>query len=113
MRIIPLKYRTGALDVRIVAAIGAALCLALLSVPADAGAPGAPHSDATVVGATIYTASPPPPSAVLAPEPVRVGQPALGHHTGGYCARWRRICGYRWGWGTWRWRRCLAIRHCY
>ncbi len=32
------------------------------------------------------------------------------HH--GYCVRWRRICAVRWGWGTWRWRRCLRLHGC-
>jgi len=29
-----------------------------------------------------------------------------------YCARWRRICADRWGWGTWRFRRCVYIHGC-
>lgn len=34
-------------------------------------------------------------------------------HYRGYCADWFRICRRRWGLGTWRFRRCLAIRGCY
>ena len=29
-----------------------------------------------------------------------------------YCHRWRRECAHRWGWGGWRYRRCLSIRGC-
>jgi hypothetical protein len=29
------------------------------------------------------------------------------------CGYWRRECADRWGWGTWRWRRCLARHDCY
>jgi len=31
-------------------------------------------------------------------------------HRGGRCRAWRHECADRWGWGTWRFRRCL-IRH--
>lgn len=34
-------------------------------------------------------------------------------HYRGYCAHWFRVCRRRWGVGTWRFRRCLAIRGCY
>ncbi len=27
-----------------------------------------------------------------------------------YCWRWRHICADRWGWGGWRFRRCM-VRH--
>lgn len=27
-----------------------------------------------------------------------------------YCWRWRNICSNRWGWGGWRFRRCM-VRH--
>lgn len=27
-----------------------------------------------------------------------------------YCWRWRNICANRWGWGGWRFRRCM-VRH--
>jgi hypothetical protein len=30
----------------------------------------------------------------------------------GYCFRWRNICADRWGWGTWRFYRCLRIHGC-
>lgn len=29
------------------------------------------------------------------------------------CRYWRRECAFRWGWGTWRWRRCLIIHGCW
>ena len=28
----------------------------------------------------------------------------------GHCWRWRHICAHRWGWGTWRFNRCI-VRH--
>jgi hypothetical protein len=31
---------------------------------------------------------------------------------GGYCWRWRHICADRWGWGSGRFYRCLAIHGC-
>jgi hypothetical protein len=30
----------------------------------------------------------------------------------GHCVRWRHICADRWGWGTWRFRRCLHLHGC-
>ena len=39
-----------------------------------------------------------------------------GHHRWrggwGYCRGWRHECANRWGWGTWRFRRCLARHGC-
>ena len=29
-----------------------------------------------------------------------------------YCVRWRHICSNRWGWGSWRYRRCVTLRGC-
>jgi hypothetical protein len=29
-----------------------------------------------------------------------------------YCWRWRNTCTDRWGWGTWRYRRCLGFHGC-
>lgn len=29
------------------------------------------------------------------------------------CWAWRRECAARWGWGTWRFRRCLARHGCW
>lgn len=29
-----------------------------------------------------------------------------------YCRRWRHECARRWGFGGWRYRRCLTIRGC-
>lgn len=37
-------------------------------------------------------------------EPVQYGR---------RCRAWRRTCGYRWGWGTWRFRRCLRNHGCW
>jgi len=34
----------------------------------------------------------------------------VGYWRGGHCVRWRHICARRWGWGGWRFRRCV-IRH--
>ena len=28
------------------------------------------------------------------------------------CRGWARICSYRWGWGTWRYRRCMRDHFC-
>jgi len=30
-----------------------------------------------------------------------------------YCWRWRNTCTDRWGWGTWRFRRCLGSHGCW
>lgn len=30
----------------------------------------------------------------------------------GHCSRWRHICADRWGWGTWRFRRCMVLHGC-
>ena len=30
-----------------------------------------------------------------------------------HCVRWREICRERWGWRTWRYRRCMSFRGCY
>lgn len=29
-----------------------------------------------------------------------------------YCRRWRHECASRWGWGTWRYHRCLKFHGC-
>ncbi len=31
---------------------------------------------------------------------------------GPHCRRVARLCAHRWGWGTWRFRRCLRRRGC-
>ena len=28
------------------------------------------------------------------------------------CGAWNRICANRWGWGTWRYRRCMRDHFC-
>jgi hypothetical protein len=28
------------------------------------------------------------------------------------CVYWRHECAHRWGWGNWRWRRCLIWHGC-
>jgi hypothetical protein len=33
-------------------------------------------------------------------------------HIPGRCIAWRHECAERWGWGTWRWHRCLARHGC-
>jgi hypothetical protein len=30
----------------------------------------------------------------------------------GYCSRWRAECSNRWGWRTWRYRRCMTYHGC-
>ena len=30
-----------------------------------------------------------------------------------YCSRWRNECAHRWGWGTWRYRRCITAHGCH
>ena len=30
----------------------------------------------------------------------------------GYCRNWRHECAERWGWGSWRFQRCLRIHGC-
>jgi hypothetical protein len=30
----------------------------------------------------------------------------------GRCIEWRHICADRWGWGSWRFRRCLRLHAC-
>lgn len=34
------------------------------------------------------------------------------HHRFGRCARVRHYCAHRWGWGTWRYYRCVHRRGC-
>ena len=29
-----------------------------------------------------------------------------------HCSRWRDVCHNRWGWRTWRYRRCMSIHGC-
>jgi hypothetical protein len=31
---------------------------------------------------------------------------------GPHCHRWARICAHRWGWRTWRFRRCMRHHGC-
>lgn len=37
-------------------------------------------------------------------------QPA--YHPASRCGAWRRECAARWGWGTWRFHRCMGWRGC-
>jgi hypothetical protein len=32
---------------------------------------------------------------------------------GNRCRAWRRTCAYRWGWGSWRFRRCMRNHGCW
>ncbi len=34
------------------------------------------------------------------------------HHRWNRCRAWRHECADRWGWGTWRFQRCLARHGC-
>ncbi|MFA5950544.1 MAG: glycosyl hydrolase family 5 [Hyphomicrobium sp.] len=36
----------------------------------------------------------------------------VGHRHGGRCQAWRHECADRWGWGTWRFRRCVIAHGC-
>lgn len=39
-------------------------------------------------------------------------RPRWHHRRWGYCARWRNICANRYGWGGWRYRRCVRRHGC-
>lgn len=43
---------------------------------------------------------------------IRLGFGDFGHRRYGYCRAWRHECADRWGWGTWRFQRCLARHGC-
>ncbi len=30
-----------------------------------------------------------------------------------YCRKWRKRCAYRYGWKSWRWRKCMRRKGCY
>jgi hypothetical protein len=49
-----------------------------------------------------------------AAQPVAAGSSLVEHvyFRGPRCHAWRRECAARWGWGTWRWARCLARHGC-
>ncbi len=34
------------------------------------------------------------------------------YHPASRCGHWRRTCAYRWGFGTWRYRRCMRWHGC-
>jgi hypothetical protein len=71
---------------------------------------------ALIVGALIA----PLPSQANVIAPVKVPQPVAAdslvqqvHRGGPRCWYWRNECAARWGWGTWRFRRCLARHSCW
>jgi hypothetical protein len=76
----------------------------------------------TVVAIGLAAAATPSQAAQLAPlQPLSLvksqslAQPAgyyRWRHHRGYCVRWRHRCAHRWGWGTWRFRRCVVNHGC-
>jgi len=51
---------------------------------------------------------------VKAPQSVAADSLVQQVHRGGpRCWYWRNECAARWGWGTWRYRRCLARHGCW
>lgn len=72
----------------------------------------APLLAASVVAIGLSAAVSSPQAATLAPlKGIEVNQ-SLATPVGYYrhCVRWRHICARRWGWGGWRFRRCM-VRH--
>jgi hypothetical protein len=78
---------------------------------------------ASVVAIGLSTAASPSEAAQLLPRletNQSLAQPVYWRHHGywrpgfggGYCWRWRHICADRWGWGSGRFYRCLAIHGC-
>lgn len=53
-------------------------------------------------------------AAPIASQPITVEEGVLQqvHWRGRRCRSWRRRCAYRWGRGTWRYRRCLRRHSC-
>ena len=47
-------------------------------------------------------------------SPYRLENPTLAQTVDyrSYCSRWRDICINRWGYRTWRYRRCLSVHGC-
>lgn len=64
----------------------------------------------TFAGSTFAAAATVAPGASL---PVISGQSLIEKsHYRNRCRAWRRECAARWGWGGWRFRRCLARHGC-
>ena len=56
------------------------------------------------------------PSATQSPIPAANSQTPnllqLVHYPYAHCRWWRRECSVRWGWGTWRFHRCMYLHGC-
>jgi hypothetical protein len=66
---------------------------------------------ALIAGAAFVT----PASAVQLPGAPAAEQTKLSetvHYRYNYCRNWRHECARRWGWGSWRFRRCLRRHGC-
>lgn len=74
----------------------------------------APLLAASVVAVGLTAAASAPQAATLAPlKGINTNQSlATTVGWGRYCWRWRHICARRWGWGTWRHRRCMINHGC-
>jgi hypothetical protein len=77
--------------IRRIATLGVLMLLLAAAAPASAVTVG-PNSQALASMAT--------------------GQSLLQPVQWGYCARWRRVCGQRWGWNTRRFFYCLERNGC-
>lgn len=73
------------------------------------------------IGLSVAAGSSPSQAASLVPELSKsqsLAEPAGYRHRHwywrhrGYCWRWRHICADRWGWGSWRYYRCLRRHGC-
>jgi hypothetical protein len=56
-------------------------------------------------------------AALVDPQSIYAAAQAAPYYTTvGYayphCRAWARECAIRWGWRTWRWRRCMRIHAC-
>ena len=78
----------------------------------------APLLAASVVAIGLSAAGTPSEAAQLLPQ-LKVTNQSLAQpvqywrHRHNYCYRWRHVCADRWGWGGWRFRRCLRVHGCF
>ena len=61
------------------------------------------------LGASVGHAAPVTPAPMT---PLASSEDALVQSAAPRCHAWKKECGRRWGWNTWRWRRCLALHGC-
>jgi hypothetical protein len=92
--------------VSIFAAAALGLALAVSAAPASAN-PGLPRLESNVQSLNPSLAEP----AQYRRYGYRRGYGGY-RPRGGYCRSWRRECSYRWGWGSWRFQRCMARHGC-